>query len=138
MKGPSSSNGTGRVEILHNGQWGTICDDGWAIEDARVACRQLGYSNAAKALQGSEALSGSGQIWLDGVACTGNEKNIASCSHNGWGNHDCSHSEDAGVECTPGKKNTRKEQEESKKPFFCLENTKSLHFALGCCLGRAS
>ena len=100
LQGPLSANGTGRVEVFYDGQWGTICDDGWDLRDARVACRQLGYADAVIDLDGSQVPPGSGRIWLDNVACTGKEKDITACSINGLGNADCSHSEDAGVECS--------------------------------------
>ena len=90
---------SGRLEIFINGEWGTVCDDGWDINDADVACRELGYSYALSYQCCSRLGRGRGQIWLDDVGCSGEEDSLLSCPHRGIGVHSCSHSEDVGVIC---------------------------------------
>ena len=90
----------GRVEIYHNGEWGTVCDDGFDRQDARVVCRQLGYHSGGTALTDNEYGSGTGQIWLDDLACNGSEEQLSDCNSPDWGTHNCGHYEDAGVRCS--------------------------------------
>ena len=91
----------GRVEVHYNGEWGTVCDDGWDSNDAQVVCRQLGFGPAIEARDNAFYGQGSGQIWLDGVSCTGTELTIQNCSHR-MGIQNCNHMKDAGVECSNG------------------------------------
>ena len=94
-----ASDREGRVEVYHNGTWGTVCDDGWDITDANVVCRQLNYSRATFARGQAYFGAGSGPIHYDDVVCNGTETRLADCSHLGIGIHNCVHSEDAGVQC---------------------------------------
>ena len=51
------------------------------------------------ALGGAYFGSGSGNTFLDNVVCRGTESSLLECSTNLVGQHNCDHSEDAGVRC---------------------------------------
>ena len=90
----------GRVEIGFHDTWGTICSTGWDISDAKVICRQLGYSKALAAVLGGEFGQGDGRIWTADVDCKGEESNIIECNLPVFGDdHQCSHAMDVGVIC---------------------------------------
>ena len=96
-----SSYNEGRVEVYYNGEWGTVCDDGWDDTDAGVVCRQLGFGSSGTAIGSAGFGQGSGSIWLDSVTCTGSELSLASCGHLGVNvTRSCTHSNDASVRCS--------------------------------------
>ncbi|XP_047571980.1 macrophage scavenger receptor types I and II isoform X1 [Lutra lutra] len=89
----------GRVEIFHNGQWGTVCDDHWELRGGQVICRSLGYQGVQTVHKGAHFGQGTGPIWLNEVFCFGRESSIEDCKISQWGVRGCSHAEDAGVTC---------------------------------------
>lgn len=98
VNGPN--NCSGRVEVFHNGEWGTVCDDDWDTRDARIVCQQMGCGEARAAPGGAHFGTGIGPIWLDGVRCTGTEPALSQCPAVKWRDHNCYHGEDAGVVCS--------------------------------------
>ena len=78
--------------------WGTVCDDWFEDADAEVACRMLGFTGG-EAVGMAHFGEGTGDIVLDNLECTGSEGSLWDCERNEWGEHNCGHSEDAGVRC---------------------------------------
>ncbi|XP_064860519.1 lysyl oxidase homolog 3B-like isoform X3 [Oncorhynchus nerka] len=101
--------GEGRVEVLRNNEWGTVCDDRWTLLSASVVCRELGFGSAKEALTGARMGQGMGPIHMNEVLCLGTEKSMWNCGFKNITSEDCQHVEDAAVRC-----NT---------PYMALENS---------------
>jgi len=56
-------------------------------------CRRLGEVIRNRFGEGNDP------IWLDEVNCAGDERSLAECGHDPWGQNDCSHSEDVAIAC---------------------------------------
>ena len=95
-----NTNMTGRLEVYHNGQWGTVCDEFFDSNVAMVVCRQLGF-NPVGAMAVFRAVygRGTGPVLVADARCTGSEENITSCSLSFTSSNFCYHYDGAGVIC---------------------------------------
>lgn len=93
---------SGRLQVLHHGMWGSVCDDGWGEQEDQVVCKQMGCGKSLSPSMKERKIFGPGvgRIWLDDVDCSGNEQSLELCQHRFWGRHDCTHEEDVAVICS--------------------------------------
>ncbi|XP_075041882.1 CD5 antigen-like [Mixophyes fleayi] len=99
VDGPSRC--TGRLEVYHGGEWGSVCDDFWDDRDANVTCGQLRCGSCQPYIRRRKRFGQSdGNIWLDDVQCDGDEPTLDKCRHRVWSYNDCTHEEDVSVYCT--------------------------------------
>lgn len=91
----------GRVEIERNGQWGTVCDDGWDWNDLVVVCRELNCGAAKRTQSGASYMPPAPEdqkVLIQDVNCSGTEDLLSQCKQN-EDVYNCPHSEDAGARC---------------------------------------
>ena len=99
--GTTSSEGL--LEVYHDNEWGTVCDDLFDDKAGHVACRQMGFVNASwYGHVATSAAPATQPIWMDDVQCSGTETDITDCPSNGWGNQNCGHYEDVQLVCETG------------------------------------
>ncbi|XP_060079616.1 scavenger receptor cysteine-rich type 1 protein M130-like isoform X2 [Ylistrum balloti] len=102
LTGKTSTPHSGRVEVYHSGEFGTVCDDHFDNKDADVICKMLGYTSGGVAHGNAKYGQGAGRIWLDDLTCSESATRLDQCGLLNWGTHNCGHGEDAGVFCYRG------------------------------------
>ncbi|XP_033639902.1 uncharacterized protein LOC117300278 [Asterias rubens] len=113
-----AANGEGRVEVQHNGLWGTVSDADWTIEDATVVCRQLGFTGVASTTPSFPPSTD--DVFMSQVKCTGHESYLVDCNyHVVDASEGLDHSMDVGVSCSASRKKRQAEDAITETEFLC-------------------
>ncbi|XP_048517043.1 protein bark beetle isoform X2 [Dendroctonus ponderosae] len=95
----------GRLQVKVNGQWGTVCNYGWTIQNAALVCQQLGYVlNPHDWYIERNEIPDAGKsesVILSNVACQDYDLDITKCQAETVGDfvNSCDHDNDVGIRC---------------------------------------
>ena len=76
---------SGRLEVYHKGQWGSVCSHKFHYPEANVACRMMGYSSAVQVFTNVESEyddTVDNKIVLSQLTCDGTENHLSDCDYN--------------------------------------------------------
>lgn len=90
---------SGRVEVLHEGNWVRVCDADFNMQDAEVVCRELDCGPPVKVLGVPTFGIGGEQEWTKELYCRGHESHIHFCPTSKL-QHNCSHTNYVGLVCS--------------------------------------
>ncbi|XP_072345169.1 scavenger receptor cysteine-rich domain-containing protein DMBT1-like [Scyliorhinus torazame] len=91
---------SGRVEVLHGEQWGTLCDVHFGFEAASVICEHLQCGAVKEIPRGAQFGKGTHRMWKENYRCRGNESRLWECPLSSAEQFNCSHENDVSVVCS--------------------------------------
>ena len=91
----------GQLEIFLDGGWGTVCGISWGLQEATVACREMGFPNATAVNLGKLLRNETATILKYDVVCTGLENDLQSCRRVETEIDVCTDEFDVGLVCAP-------------------------------------
>ena len=91
----------GRIEVLNNNVWGSVCSNGFDTKDGNVICKYLGHPGLEEIYTGDKGMiKTDGAIWMNNLQCKGNEESPFDCVQSRLGEHDCNHNQDVAIKCS--------------------------------------
>uniref|UniRef100_A0A8D2MGK2 SRCR domain-containing protein n=1 Tax=Zonotrichia albicollis TaxID=44394 RepID=A0A8D2MGK2_ZONAL len=91
---------SGRVELLHGGTWGTLCDYLWDLPAANILCQQLDCGVALLIPSGQSFGEGNGSVWNATFSCQQNGSLLRDCPVHALGQDECPAEKEARVVCS--------------------------------------
>uniref|UniRef100_A0A674KEH7 SRCR domain-containing protein n=1 Tax=Terrapene triunguis TaxID=2587831 RepID=A0A674KEH7_9SAUR len=90
----------GRVELLHGGTWGTLCDSQWDLRAAHTVCQQFDCGFALSIPAGQLLGTGDGPVWNGTFGCERNESRLRDCPVTALSTTECPPGSEASVVCS--------------------------------------